>query len=289
MRKTILSLLWAVVWVGAAEAQPAPDPVAKDVTVLSFKIHYLESGVGRPVILLHGVGADGSRWQANMQSLSKGFHVFAVDQIGFGQSDKPLANYHIGMLSDFLIAFMKAVGLEKASLIGSSMGAMVAEYTAVHHPDSVEKLVLADGADFCTFPNSIFPANPHLRQIANGASRDETREYFRFLIHDKSLVTEPVIENNWILRLKSSYAIGKIIETSGKIGCVTDNEMARVKAPTLIVWGKYDALFDSSNADRLERNISGSRKVILDKAGHLGQLEQAGDFNRLVGQFLEAP
>src|SRR5437868_9584663 len=130
-------LIVAVFCTGAAVAagQEKSSAVAKDVTVLGFKLHYLEAGKGAPVLLLHGLGGDGSRWRPNIEPLAKDFHVFALDQIGFGDSDKPLANYHTGMLAEFLVDFLKAVNVPKASLVGNSMGAGVALYTAVHFPD----------------------------------------------------------------------------------------------------------------------------------------------------------
>ena len=129
-------------------AQPGAAAAGKDVTVLGFKLHYLEAGRGAPVVLLHGLGGDGSRWGPNIEPLAKDFHVFALDQIGFGESDKPLANYHTGMLAEFLVGFLKAAGISKASLVGNSMGAGVALYTAVHYPDMVDRIVLADGGGF---------------------------------------------------------------------------------------------------------------------------------------------
>src|ERR1043166_2364668 len=92
MTKIIRAL--AVLVVLFASAQPRAAAIGKDVTILGFKLHYLEAGKGAPVILLHGLGGDGSRWGPNIEPLAKDFHVFALDQIGFGQSDKPLANYH---------------------------------------------------------------------------------------------------------------------------------------------------------------------------------------------------
>jgi alpha-beta hydrolase superfamily lysophospholipase len=65
-------------------AQPRTAAAAKGVTVLGFKLHYLEAGRGAPVVLLHGLGGDGSRWAPNIESLAKDFHVFALDQIGCG-------------------------------------------------------------------------------------------------------------------------------------------------------------------------------------------------------------
>ena len=90
--------------------------VEKDVTVLGFKIRYREAGSGPAVILLHGLGGDGSRWAPNIVPLPRQFRVIALDQIGFGQSDKPLVDYHTGMLADFLARFMSTIGVAQASL-----------------------------------------------------------------------------------------------------------------------------------------------------------------------------
>src|SRR5882672_6347386 len=100
-------------------AQERPAVTAKDATVFGFKLHFLEAGRGAPVVLLHGLGGDGSRWGPNIEPLAKDFHVFALDQIGFGESDKPLANYHTGMLAEFLVGFLKAAGISKASLVAT--------------------------------------------------------------------------------------------------------------------------------------------------------------------------
>lgn len=276
-------------------AQARVDAVAKDVTVLSFKLHYLEAGSGPPVVLLHGLGGDGSRWGPNIGPLAKDFHVFALDQIGFGQSDKPLANYHTGMLSEFLVDFLKAVGVSKASLVGNSMGAGVALYTAAKFPDVVDRIVLADGGNFRSqgvTPSPLTPqqqaAAAHLRQIQNGVTREETREMFRLMFHNKNLVTDRMVDEQLIMRLRSAFTITKIQE-SGPLGGgqLTEADVRNVQAPTLIVWGKYDELVDPATADRLARTIPGSRKVLIDDCGHLPQLEKADEFNRLVRAFLK--
>src|SRR5579862_8545712 len=109
----------AVVWLLCAAGAWAQSgaPVEKDALVMGFKLHYREAGRGRAVVLLHGLGADGSRWARNIEPLAREFHVIALDQIGFGQSDKPMANYHNGMLAEFLARFLGAVGISKASLV----------------------------------------------------------------------------------------------------------------------------------------------------------------------------
>jgi 2-hydroxy-6-oxonona-2,4-dienedioate hydrolase len=277
-----------------ASAQPRTTATAKDVTVLGFKLHYLEAGRGAPIVLLHGLGGDGSRWAPNIDPLARDFHVFALDQIGFGESDKPLANYHTGMLAEFLVGFLKAVGVPKASLVGNSMGAGVALYTAVKFPQIVDRLVLADGGGYRA-ANARAAAPPsedarHRRQIQNSVTRDETREFFRILFHDKSLVTDTMVDDQLAMRLRSAFTITRIQESGEKgLGSLTEAEVRAVKAPTLIVWGKYDELANPAGADRLEQAIAGSRKVIVDNCGHMPQLEKADEFNRLVREFLSAP
>src|SRR5712675_850289 len=217
MLKRFLAL--AIVMVGGAilaTAQPRAAAVGKDVTVLGFKLHYLEAGRGAPVVLLHGLGGDGSRWGPNIEPLAKDFHVFALDQIGFGASDKPRANYHTGMLAEFLVGFLKAAGISKASLVGNSMGAGVALYAAVHYPDMVDRIVLADGGGYRSAAGATPPApTPEAlrrRQLQNSVTRDETREFFRILFHDKSLVTEKMVDEQLTLRLRAAFTITKMQE-----------------------------------------------------------------------------
>ncbi|HEV3058579.1 MAG TPA: alpha/beta fold hydrolase [Vicinamibacterales bacterium] len=276
----------------AAAAQARITAVGKDITVLGFKLHYLEAGRGAPVVLLHGLGGDGSRWRPNIEPLAKDFHVFALDQIGFGESDKPLANYHTGMLAEFLAGFLKAAGVPKASLVGNSMGAGVALYTAVHYPEMVDRIVLADGGGYRQAAGA--PQVPptaealHRRQIQNSVTRDETREFFRILFHDKSLVTEKMVDEQLTLRLRAAFTITKMQE-GGERGSLSEQEVRSVKAPTLVLWGRYDELANPAGADRLEKTIPGARKVIIDNCGHMPQLERADEFNRIVRDFLLAP
>ena len=280
-----------VVGLVLATAQPRAAAASKDVTVLGFKLHYLEAGRGAPIVLLHGLGGDGSRWGPNIEPLAKDFHVFALDQIGFGESDKPLANYHTGMLAEFLVGFLKAAGITKASLVGNSMGAGVALYTAVHYPDMVDRIVLADGGGFRAAAGAAAPAPTaealRRRQLQNSVTRDETREFFRILFHDKSLVTDKMVDEQLTLRLRAAFTITKMQE-AGDRGSLTEQEVRSVKAPTLVVWGKYDELANPAGADRLERTIPGARKAIIDNCGHMPQLERADEFNRLVSDFLIA-
>jgi 2-hydroxy-6-oxonona-2,4-dienedioate hydrolase len=128
-----------------AQSQPGP-PAEKATVVYGQSIHYIEAGQGRAVILLHGLGAVKEIWSANFAALSAGHHVYALDQLGFGHSDKLLLEYRITTWVDFLYGFVQSENIRTATLVGNSLGGWIAlEFTA-QHPEMVEKLVLVDAA-----------------------------------------------------------------------------------------------------------------------------------------------
>jgi pimeloyl-ACP methyl ester carboxylesterase len=247
-------------------------------------LHYRDTGQGPTVILLHGLGGDGSRWTSTTAALAGEFRVIALDQIGFGASDKPLVNYNHALLAEFLVEFMRTIDVPKASIIGHSMGAFVGTQVAVHHPEKLDRLVLVDGGSLETPPRP-----PHLVRIQNGTTLAETREYFELMFYDKSRVTEQVVRDNYMRRLRAGYTITRMQEarTNG-VGFVTKDQAVTIKAPTLIVWGKFDALLPPSDGELLDRVIPNSRLVILQKTGHIPQVEQPDEFNRALHDFLSA-
>jgi pimeloyl-ACP methyl ester carboxylesterase len=273
-----------------AGAQEGLGPVAKDATVFGYKLHYLEAGRGEPIILLHGTGGEGARWMPTIQGLAPSFRVIALDQIGFGQSDKPLTIYHSGVFAGFLSQFMKTIGVPKAAIVGQSMGAGVALHLAVHHPEMVERLVLVDGGGYRAASDPTpAPPNWHNRQIANSGTLEESREYLEKLYYDHSFVTDKLVEQNLILRLRSASTTESMQTASDRgLGGVTEEEVRGIKAPTLLVWGLNDPLSAVANADKLNAAIKNSRKVLFDKAGHYPFLEHADKFNQVVLEFLKS-
>jgi 2-hydroxy-6-oxonona-2,4-dienedioate hydrolase len=275
----------------SAGAQERAEPAAKDATVFGYRLHYLEAGRGEPIILLHGTGGEGARWMPTIQGLAAAnFGVIAIDQIGFGQSDKPLTIYHSGVFAGFLSQFMKTIGVPKAAIIGQSMGAGVALYLAVHHPEMVERLVLVDGGGYRSAAETQkAPPNWHNLQIANAGTLEESREYLEKLYYDHSFVTDKLVEQNLILRLRSaSTTEGMQTANDRGLGGVTEDEVRGIKAQTLLIWGMNDPLSSVANADKLNGAIKNSRKVLFEKAGHYPFLEHADKFNQVVLEFLKS-
>lgn len=261
-------------------------PQDKSVTVFGAKIRYLEMGdAAKPtVILLHGLGGNAENWQFNIAALAANYHVVAPDQIGFGKSDKPLLKYRVGTFVDFLDKFMSELKIEKASLVGNSMGGWAAGLMAIKYPSRVEKIILADAA-------GIIPANVDVDKIyqLNNSTRDEIRANLKLIFANPMLQNnEALVDQFFTLRVTANdgYTINSIIESIKRKEDFLNERLGEIKKPTLIIWGKQDGLLPVADATTFNKGIANSELVIFDNCGHVPQFEKATDFNAAVLKFL---
>ncbi|HVE55932.1 MAG TPA: alpha/beta fold hydrolase [Pyrinomonadaceae bacterium] len=286
LNKTFISLIFIVAFCFSVTAQTAPQD--KSVSVFGARIRYLEAGdAAKPtVILLHGLGGSAENWQFTFPALTANYHVIAPDQIGFGKSDKPLLKYRVGTYVDFLDKFMAELKIEKASLVGNSMGGWVAGLMAIKYPNRVEKVVLADAA-------GIIPASVNTDEIyqLNNSTRDEIRANL------KRIFANPLFQNNEVLvdqfmtariAVNDGYTINSLIESIKRKEDFLNDRLGEIKKPTLIVWGKQDGLLPVSDAATFNKGIAGSQVIIFENCGHAPQFEKAAEFNKAVLDFLGA-
>jgi len=151
--RTFLTLAWCLL--PFAFVAQSPASLDKYVDVSGYRLHYTEAGSGPPIILLHGLGADLRTWRLVTPVLARRFHVYALDQLGFGQSEKPQISYRVGTLVDSLNGFLAAVRIDKASVVGNSLGGWVAAMFAATHPERLDKLVLVDAAGYGATPSEM--------------------------------------------------------------------------------------------------------------------------------------
>jgi pimeloyl-ACP methyl ester carboxylesterase len=285
MKKIIFANLFILIFAFAVFAQTAPQE--KTVTVFGAKIRYLEAGdAAKPkVILLHGLGAQAESWQLTIPALAANFHVFAPDQIGFGKSDKPLLKYRVGTYADFLDKFMSELKIEKAHLVGNSMGGWVSGLMAIKYPNRVEKIVLADSA-------GLTPAGKiNFEQIyqLNNSTREEIRANLKLIFANPLLQNnEALVDQFFTQRVVANdgYTINSLIESIKRNEDFLDARLGEIKKPTLIIWGKQDGILPVADAERFNKGIAGSEIVIFDQTGHVPQFEKAADFNKAVLEFL---
>ncbi len=267
----------------------AQDAESSDkwATVYGMKIHYLDAGSGPVVILLHGLGGDVSNWAQTIGPLSKKYRVIVPDQIGFGKSDKPLINYRIATLVDFLDGFYKQVGITKASLVGNSLGGWAVAAFALAHPEKVDRLVLVDAAGFAITGD----VDPRIVNGLNPSTRDAIKQVMGLVFYNKQLFASDVAVDAFFTRRMTAgdgYTIQRFIDSIVHGEDVLDNKLSAIKHPTLIVWGREDGLTPLTTlGERFKKEIAGSELLIIEKCGHVPQLEKAAEFNAALMKFLE--
>jgi triacylglycerol lipase len=267
-----------------SQAQPAAG-TEKWATVFGAKIRYLEAGTGPVVILLHGLGGDSSNWASTIGPLSQKYRVIVPDQIGFGKSDKPMLNYRVATLVDFLDGLYKQLGVQKASLVGNSLGGFTAAAFALTHPDKVEKIVLVDAAGF-KLPGDF---DPRIASNLNPSTRQQIKELISLVFYNKALFASDAAIEAFLARRVAAgdgYTIQRFIDSIGRGEDVLDGKLGGIKQPTLIIWGREDGLTPLAMGERFHKEIAGSQLIVFDKCGHVPQLEKAADFNTAVLKFL---
>ncbi|MGH9882367.1 MAG: alpha/beta fold hydrolase, partial [Pyrinomonadaceae bacterium] len=282
--RVLVALLLSLLCFGVARAQAfavtQSAPLEKYVVVYGTKIHYVEAGTGPTVILLHGLGGSTNNWALSIAPLAAKFHVVVPDQIGFGKSDKPLITYRIATYVDFLDQFCKQLNVERASLVGNSMGGWVAAAYSIAFPERVDRLVLVDAAGYAP------PANFDMRTLygLNPSTRAGMKLVASKVFYNKLFSSDPVIEQALAQRISAGdgYTINSIIESIGRREDFIDDRVKTIKQPTLIVWGREDGLTPLADGERFKRDIPNSTLLIFDQCGHVPNFEKPAEFNAAV-------
>ena len=257
---------------------------SKEIAVFGQKIHYVEAGSGPTVILLHGLGGSTQVWQLNIAALAEKYHVVVPDQIGFGKSDKPLVNYRIRTYVDFLDQFCKQLKIERASLVGNSMGGWIAIAFTAAFPDRVDKLVLVNAAGYKP------PKNLDTRTFygLNPTTREGMRMLLAKIFYNKLFQSDAAIDQAIATRLAAGdgYTINSITESIIRGEDFIDDAVKTIKRPTLILWGRQDGVVMLTEAEHFRRDIDHSQFAVFDQCGHMPQIEKAAEFNAAVLKFL---
>jgi pimeloyl-ACP methyl ester carboxylesterase len=319
MKKLLVILLGAAAGVGATtaalvllgnrrvdrwETLTLDDAREGDFVTLSdgTRMHYIErapsSAVLRPsasVILIHGLMDSAEQWRANMDALASAHRVFAVDLMGFGFSSRVTAPvYSMKRLARSIREFMDAQGIPRASIVGHSLGGAVALEFAHDFPERVEKLVLIAPATYLLqwrpelrwarqlpfVPRALIGWTLTSRRARGRALRDALGDPARFDAAELARRIRP-------LRVRGTAdALVAMLESPHHSDLPQD--LARVTAPTLIVWGEKDRAVPRRHGTYHARALPHARLVVIENAGHLPQYEYPDQVNRLILEFLDA-
>ena len=249
------------------------------------RTRYLEAGTGPPVLLLHGVGftAGGDAWTPILERLDGRVRAIAPDFLGWGFGDRLDLEYSFAYLVDFLRELQDALGLERAHVVGHSMGGWIATLFAYESPDRVDRLVLvASGGTAARTLSSMTEFTP--------PTRDDIRAQLAAAVRPDEL--EALVERDWaktqVPGALESYRkiLRHMNEPKTRERYNTRRRLPHIHAPTLIVWGSNDAVNAPEMGRVLHDGIAGSRLEVLDGIGHGVPWECPEGLTALLQEFL---
>ena len=276
-------ILFSICSNGQNETEPKQRPAETSVTVSGARLHYVDAGSGSVVVLLHGLADDVGVWESVMPALAAKHRVIALDQIGFGRSDKPLLGYRAGTFVDFLDGFLNELKIDRASLVGNSLGGWIAANFALAHPERIDRLVLCDAAGYAAVPKTMDPRALNALRLA---SREDIRYLGPLTFHNKRFYEDVDLAFKQRVTAGDNYTVNQLLDSMIRGEDVLDGRLGAIHKPTLIVWGREDKLIPLNFADRFHKEITGSRLEVIDDCGHMPHVECADKFNHALLKFL---
>jgi pimeloyl-ACP methyl ester carboxylesterase len=273
-------------------AFPPPGPSERDTFVAAVRWRSREAdGHGNPVVFVHGLLASSATWQEVLAPASAGRPAIAVDLPGFGFSDRPWPfDYSVAGERRALESFLDARGIGRAVLVGSSLGGATAMLLAAERPERVEALVLvAPATPEGRIPWTIAVLRAPLagELVMALAARPFIAWGLRHRLYARSSrVTAQAIDDAWLPLTVPGTRRAALAAIRSDPRAYRGIE-ARIRVPTLVVWGERDRLLPAAESERLASRIAGARLAFIPDAGHLPQRERPQAFAAAVSAFLE--
>ena len=275
-------------------------PGVSTIEVDGRAIRYRVSGSGEPMVLLHGIGRSLDDWDEQHTLLTEQYRVVSLDLPGFGWSDPLRSRASLQGMSDAVLAFLDALGIdEPVHLVGNSLGGAVAMQVAVDRPQRVADLVLVDAAGFGSEVATalrilgIRPLGRYLMRPSRSAAIDTLKGCFR----DRSFITPERIESTLALACRPHGAT-TMLQLLRELGTVRGirpawrrellTRLAPLRIPTLVIWGEKDLILPASHLDAARGVLPHSTFRLFPETGHFPQIERADEFAAAVSDFLTA-
>ena len=260
----------------------------RSVTIHGHTVAYRTAGEGPAVVLVHGMAGNSATWSQMMPALARRFTVVAPDLLGHGGSSKrPLGEYSISGHANLLHDLLSALGHERATLVGQSLGGGVVMQLAYQFPDCCERLVLVSsgglGREVGTLLKTLsLPGAEHVLPLVCSPKLRDTAARVGEWLGRLGLRAGPVIEEMWrgyagLAERDAQRAFFRtlraVVDAGGQAVSASDRLYLASYTPLLIVWGDRDTLIPVEHAHAAHAAVPGSRLEIFEGVGHFPQVE----------------
>jgi pyruvate dehydrogenase E2 component (dihydrolipoamide acetyltransferase) len=264
------------------EADEDAGPATESATIGGRSIRYARYGEGdETLVLLHGFGGDLNNWLFNAEALAADRTVLALDLPGHGGSSKDVGDGSLASYAAVLGDFLDAVGVDRAHLVGHSLGGATAGAFAVEHPERTLSLTLIGSAGFGDEINA-----DYIEGFIGSTSRRELKPHLEQLFADPSVVTRQLVDD--VLKFKRLDGVTEALRTLADGVFAGGRQTSRLgeipaSVPVLVIWGSDDRIIPSAHSSAAPAH---ARVELLQGQGHSPHMEASGDVNRLIQEFL---
>ena len=258
-----------------------------------ININYEETGSGDPLLLIMGITAPLGVWEAHSSFWSENFRCIMSDNRGVGYSDKPAGDYSSAMMADDQAGLLRELGIEKARVVGVSMGSIIAQQLAIRHPDLVESAVL-----MCPWARCDNYAKGIFNLMINTKARltpDEFMEFIQLLIFSKGTWDLDKEYEGFMEVRRDASNDPNPQPLHGLVGqavaCIEHNvvnQLGQISCPSLVIGGEDDIFTPQWMAKEVAGGIPNSELHLYPGAGHAFHWERIDDFNPRVRDWLAA-
>lgn len=260
------------------------DHELRHVDVAGVRTRVLWAGDGPDLVLVHGTGGHLEAYARDIAGLARDFRVTVYDMVGHGWSDLPDRPYTVDVLSDHLIGLLDALGIERAHLSGESLGGWVTAWTAAHHPDRVDRLVLNTPGNIADKPEVMARVAASTTAAVRNPDDPTVRARVAWLFHDKSQVTDELVNLRRSVYTRPGFrrAVENILVLQDPAVRAPfswrPEWVGRIAAPTLLLWTDNDPTGGLDEAKMLLDWLPDGELHVIAGAGHWPQWEARDEF-----------
>jgi len=262
------------------------------VKVNDINMYYEIHGDGFPLVMIHGINQNSLTWPPIfLDEVSKNFKIIIFDSRGAGRTDKPDIEYSIKMFADDTVGLMDALNIERAHVLGHSMGGFIAQELVINYPERVEKLILFSTS--CGGSKAV-PPSPEVMQMLSedleGLTLEDMQRRFIPIALTEEYVKDnlDLIEESITIYLKAPTPLYSFKRQLGAVMRFNaGRRLKKINTPTLVMHGKKDILILPQNAEILAKLIPEAKLTYFENSAHATYVEEPENVAKALFEFLK--